>query len=180
MLPLILFLAGPTVYHIKDFEFTFLVQGSKGNDIFNQGRIRLEQAVDGTSARLLDRWTPENQNTDVPAFIAQTTRRDAGLVGGKISFNGDNGQLSRWVEDGSYLRLKNVTLAYTVPVSLYTKIGIQRAKVYVSATNMLTFTKYTGYDPEVSSYNSNDAQIGVDLSTYPTAKTVTFGIDITF
>ena len=163
----------------KNFELNFLVQGSQGNDIFNETRIRLE-AVDGTSTRLLDRWTPENQNTDVPAFIDQVTRANAGLIGGKISFNGDNGQLSRWVEDGSYVRLKNITLAYSIPASAYHKIGIQRARVYVSAMNMITFTNYTGYDPEVSSYNTNDAQMGVDLSTYPTSKVITFGIDINF
>jgi TonB-dependent starch-binding outer membrane protein SusC len=164
----------------QDFELVFLIQGSKGNDIFNQGRIRLEAPVDGTSTRLLDRWTSTNQDTDVPAFISATERKAAGLVGGKISFNGDNGQTSRWVEDGSYLRLKNITLGYNVPASYYQKLGITKAKLYVSASNVLTFTKYTGYDPEVSSYNSNDAQMGVDLSTYPTAKTFTFGIDISF
>ncbi|MEO9021513.1 MAG: TonB-dependent receptor [Ginsengibacter sp.] len=164
----------------KSFELSFLVQGSQGNDIFNESRIRLEDPNEGTSTHLLDRWTPQNQNTDVPAFIDQVTRANAGLVGGKISFKGDNGQLSRWVEDGSYVRLKSIMLAYSIPASVYHKIGLQRARIYVSAMNMITFTKYTGYDPEVSSYNSNDAQIGVDLSNYPTAKIVTFGIDITF
>ena len=164
----------------KNFEMTILIQGSKGNDIFNQGRIRLERASEGTSARLLDRWTPDNQDTDVPAFIDEVTRMNAGLSSTIKFGSGDNERLSRWVEDGSYVRLKNVTLAYYIPASLINKIGLAKVRTYVSGTNMLTLTNYTGYDPEVSAYNSNDAQIGVDLSNYPTAKTITFGIDVSF
>lgn len=165
----------------KSFEMTILIQGTKGNNIFNQGRIRLEgSASEGTSTRLLDRWSPENQNTDVPAFIDEVTRRNAGLSSKIQLGSGDNGRLSRWVEDGSYARLKNVTLAYNIPKSLLTKIGLAKVRTFVSGTNLLTLTKYTGYDPEVSAYNGNDAQIGVDLSNYPTAKTITFGIEVSF
>jgi TonB-linked SusC/RagA family outer membrane protein len=164
----------------NNFELTLLIQGSEGNDIFNQGRIRLENVVEGTSIRLLDRWTEDNQDTDVPAFIDDITRRNAGLVS-KVSLgSGDGGRLQRYVEDGSYVRLKNVTLGYSVPSSLINRIGVTKLRAYVSGTNLITLTKYTGYDPEVSAYNRNDAMIGVDLSNYPTARTITFGIDITF
>ncbi|RIJ45407.1 SusC/RagA family TonB-linked outer membrane protein [Maribellus luteus] len=167
-------------FSYKGFELTALIQGSKGNDIFNQGRIRLEGGAEGTSVRLLDRWTPENQDTDVPAFIDEQTRLDAALVSTIQLGRGDEQRLSRWVEDASYIRLKNITLAYNIPSSLLNEWGIGHLKAYVSATNLITFTNYSGYDPEVSSYNSNDAQIGVDLSNYPTAKTFTFGIDVSF
>jgi hypothetical protein len=163
----------------KNFELTVLIQGSQGNDIFNQSRIRLENPFEGTSSRMLDRWTPTNENTDVPAFIDQVTRQNASLTN-KVSLGSDAGRSQRYVEDGSYVRVKNVTLAYSFPSSLTNKIGITKLRAYVSGTNLLTFTKYTGYDPEVSAYNSNDAMIGVDLSNYPTAKTFTFGIDVTF
>jgi len=163
----------------KNFELTLLIQGSKGNDIFNQGRIRLESPFEGTSIRLLDRWTETNQDTDVPAFIDDITRQNAGLVN-NVSLGSDGGRLQRYVEDGSYVRLKNVTLGYSLPASLIDRIGIEKIRAYVSGTNLITLTKYTGYDPEVSAYNSNDAMIGVDLSNYPTARTITFGIDITF
>jgi TonB-linked SusC/RagA family outer membrane protein len=162
-----------------NFELTFLIQGSKGNDIFNQGRIRLESPYEGTSTRLLDRWTETNQDTDVPAFIDAVTRQNAGLAN-KVSLGSDAGRLERYVEDGSYVRLKNITLAYSIPSSLYKKTGLTKLRVYVSGTNLITLTNYTGYDPEVSAYNGNDAQIGVDLSNYPTAKTYSFGIDVTF
>ena len=163
----------------KDFELTFLIQGSQGNDIFNQGRIRLENGYEGTSIRLLDRWTPDNQDTDVPAFIDAKTRQAAALVS-KVSLGNDAGRLQRYVENGSYARLKNVILGYYAPSALINRIGLSKLKVYVSGSNLITLTKYTGYDPEVSSYNTNDAQIGVDLSNYPTSRTFTFGIDITF
>ena len=163
----------------SNFDLTFLVQGSEGNDIFNEGRIRLESNYEGTSIRMLDRWTVDNQNTDVPAFIDAVTRQDAALVS-KVSLGSDGGRLQRYVEDGSYVRLKNITLGYSVPLSIISKIGVTKLRAYVSGTNLITLTKYTGYDPEVSAYNSNDAQIGVDLSNYPTARTITFGIDITF
>jgi len=97
-----------------------------------------------------------------------------------ISLGGDAQRSERWVEDASYVRVKNITLGYTLPSNLLEKYGISRVKVYGSATNMFTITKYTGYDPEVSSFNDNDAQIGIDLGTYPTAKTITFGINLTF
>ena len=164
----------------NNFELTVLIQGSKGNDIFNQGRIRLENPTEGTSVRLLDRWTEGNQDTDVPAFIDAVTRQNANLVS-KVSLgSGDGGRLQRYVEDGSYVRLKNVTLGYSLPSGLIDRIGVTKIRAYVSGTNFITLTKYTGYDPEVSAYNSNDAMIGVDLSNYPTAKTITFGIDVTF
>lgn len=164
----------------RNFELTFLIQGSKGNDIFNQNRIRLENTSEGTSARLLDRWTPDNQDTDVPAFIDAVTRQNAGLSS-KVSLgSGDGGRLQRYVEDGSYVRLKNITLGYSLPAYLINRIGVKKVRAYVSGTNLITLTNYTGYDPEVSAYNGNDAQIGVDLSNYPTAKIITFGINVTF
>ena len=164
----------------NNFELTVLVQGSKGNDIFNQARIRLENTSEGTSVRLLDRWTVDNQDTDVPAFIDAVTRKNAALVN-KVSLgSGDGGRLQRYVEDGSYVRLKNVTLGYSLPSTVIDRLGISKIRAYVSGTNLITLTKYTGYDPEVSAYNSNDAMIGVDLSNYPTARTITFGIDVTF
>ncbi len=87
---------------------------------------------------------------------------------------------SRWVEDGSYLRMKNITLTYTLPSSITRKVRIQRLSVYVTAINLFTITNYTGYDPEVSSFNAGGAGgMGIDLSNYPTAKTILFGINLT-
>jgi TonB-linked SusC/RagA family outer membrane protein len=163
----------------SNFELTLLIQGSQGNDVFNQGRIRLENPYEGTSTRLLDRWTVDNQDTDVPAFIDAVTRETAALTN-KVALGNDAGRLQRYVEDGSYVRLKNVTLGYSIPLSVINRIGASKLRAYVSGTNLFTSTKYTGYDPEVSSYNSSDGQLGIDFGNYPTSKTITFGIDVTF
>jgi TonB-linked SusC/RagA family outer membrane protein len=162
----------------KNFDLTFLIQGTRGNDIFNMGRIRMENPGEGTSARLLDRWTPENQNTDVPAFIEAKTREQAHLTN-KVMVSGDQ-RSGRWVEDGSYIRLKNINLTYTLPRSLTDRWHLSTIRAFVSATNLITITKYTGYDPEVSSYNANDAQIGVDFSNYPQSKIFNAGLNVSF
>ncbi len=162
----------------KNFELTFLIQGTRGNDIFNQARIRLENPFEAVSTRVLDRWTPDHQDTDVPAFIDQVTRQNANLTS-KIFISGDQ-RLSRWVEDASYIRLKNITLGYDIPATFLRRIRLTKAKVFVTGANVFTITKYTGYDPEVSAYTGNDAQLGVDLSSYPASKSVTFGINLSF
>ncbi|MEP7106980.1 MAG: TonB-dependent receptor [Ferruginibacter sp.] len=162
----------------NNFELNFLIQGSKGNDLFNMGRIRLENPGEGSSSRLLDRWTPDNQDTDVPGFIDGKTREDANLTS-KIKIGGDQ-RLSRWVEDASYIRLKNITLGYNVPRSVLNRLHVANVRIFVSATNFITITNYTGYDPETSAYNSNDAQIGVDFSNYPQSKIINAGLNISF
>jgi len=155
-----------------------LFQGVQGNDLFNISRIRLERPGEGTSTNLLNRWTPENQNTDVPAFILQSERKAAALPSGKVSV-GDS-RVSRWIDDASYMRLKNITLAYSLPTPLVSKIGMTKLRAYVTGTNLLTITDYTGYDPEISSFNTNDASLGIDFGSYPTSKTFTVGVDLTF
>src|SRR5690606_13441165 len=84
-------------FNYKDFELSFLIQGSQGNDLFNVPRIRVESSYEGTSARLLDRWTPDNQDTDVPAFITQRDREAAALTN-KVLIGSDQ-RNGRWVED---------------------------------------------------------------------------------
>jgi TonB-dependent starch-binding outer membrane protein SusC len=166
-------------FSYKAFDLSILMQGSYGNDVFNQARIRLEAPLDGTSIRLLDRWTPENQNTDIPAFIDDKTYLDEGLVN-TISLGTSANATSRYVEDASYLRMKNITLGYKLPKHILNQTGIKELRAYISGTNLLTFTKYTGYDPEVSSFNNNDAQLGMDLGNYPTSRTFTIGVEINF
>jgi TonB-dependent starch-binding outer membrane protein SusC len=162
----------------NDFDLTFLIQGSKGNDLFNMGRIRLENPGEGSSSRLLDRWTPQNQDTDVPGFIDAKTREDANLTS-TVKIGGDQ-RLSRWVEDASYIRLKNITLGYNFPKSVLNRISVTNIRLFIGATNLITITKYTGYDPETSAYNGNDAQIGVDFSNYPQSKIINAGLNLTF
>ena len=163
----------------KGFDLNFLIQGTQGNDLFNVNRIRLERPGEGTSTALLDRWTPDNQDTDVPAFITQSVRKSS-FVGVPAKVSVTDTRVSRWIEDASYIRLKNITLGYNVPGLAISKIGVKRARAYVTASNLFTITKYTGYDPEVSSFNSNDARLGLDFGSYPTSKSFVVGVDLTF
>jgi TonB-linked SusC/RagA family outer membrane protein len=166
----------------KNFTLSILIQGCEGNDIFNATRIQIENPSKGTSTALNNRWTNDNQDTDIPAFTDQITRRDALLgVASKVSLGKSPNRLSRYVEDGSYARLKNITLGYNLPKALVSKIGVSNLRAFFTATNLLTLTKYSGYDPEVSTFNvSTDAVRGIDLSNYPTVKTLTIGINLTF
>lgn len=163
----------------KNFELNVQVQGVKGNNIFNVARITLEE-MQGTSRRILDRWTPDNQDSDIPALIDGMTRQNANLTS-TITFPTSAGNTtSRYVEDGSYVRLKNVTLAYNFPRSLADKIKMNNVRLYVSGTNLLTITNYLGSDPEVSSFTGNDAQLGTDYNNYPQSKLYNVGLNVTF
>jgi len=85
-----------------------------------------------------------------------------------------------YVYDGSYARIKTITLGYTIPKSILSKIKVNNIRFYVSGQNLFTFTKYPGFDPDVNSYSSDASRQGVDLGAYPSAKSVIGGINITF
>jgi TonB-linked SusC/RagA family outer membrane protein len=163
----------------KGFALSFLVIGYQGVDLFNTLRIRRDSYWEGTSPVLLDGWTPEHQNTNVPGMIDGKYREDQKLKS-KIFFGNNSGATSQWVEDASFIRLKTATLAYSFGQSKLHSIGFQKVRVFVSGTNLLTKTKYTGYDPEVAAFPWSDANVGVDLTVYPPAKTFTIGLDLTF
>ncbi|MDR2497087.1 MAG: TonB-dependent receptor [Tannerellaceae bacterium] len=159
-------------FSYKDFSLGLFLQGVQGNKIYNIARIRAESQVnnigqDVTDSRILNRWTPENQNTDVPSI--------AGSIHEKL-------QSSRWMEDGSYLRVKNVTLGYYLPSSILRPLGINSVRVYVSGQNLLTVTKFTGWDPEGRSERgvSSDLFGGVAIATYPAQRGYTVGLNIIF
>lgn len=153
----------------KRFDLNFFLQGSYGNDIFNATRIDLEGMFDSKnqSSAVLRRWTPENRNTDIPRAVG----------GGNV----DNVRNStRFVEDGSYLRLKSITLAYNFNPRHFKKAGISKLSVYTTGQNLLTFTKYTGFDPEVNAFGLSATELGVDYGTYPQARTLTVGLNAEF
>ena len=152
-------------FSFKNLDLNVFLQGSEGNKIYNLSRVRNERSssdADATSARVLNRWTEQNQNTDVPSF--------------KGSNQYEQLQSSRWLEDGSYLRIKNITLGYTLPKSLLGKIKVAGLRLYATGFNLITFTKYTGYDPEAST--GVDSRGGIDLATYPSQKSVTVGLNV--
>jgi len=151
----------------KGFEFNIFVQGSYGNEILNYGSFDQLNFTGGNnqSARVLDRWTPTNPSNTIPR---------ANAAGGSRLLS------TLHVEDGSYLRFKNISLGYNLPQNLRNKLHAQAAKVYVAAQNLFTLTKYTGYDPEVNRYGSSSLSQGIDYGGYPASKTILVGLNLTF
>lgn len=149
----------------KNFDLNFFFQFSYGNDILNANRLVFEgnsgRTFQNQFASVLNRWTPDNQNNIM--FVARG--------------DGDRMYSSRVIEDGSYLRLKTLQLGYVLPDNLLKKTGIKNLRFYLSAQNLITWTKYTGLDPEVSAYNSALTP-GFDYSVYPRAKTFTLGLNL--
>ena len=153
----------------RNWSLSFFFQGSVGNDVFNATRIDLEGMFDSKnqSVAVLRRWTPDNRITDIPKAI-----------GGGNTFNVYNS--TRFVEDGSYVRLKSLTLSYDMKNSFLKKAGIQTLRLYSTGQNLLTFTKYKGFDPEVNAFGASSTVLGVDYGTYPQSVTVTAGFNVQF
>lgn len=161
------FTAGLTnTFGYKGFDLTIFFQGTFGGKIYNENRANLELGTGYVNASrdLLNRWTPTNTNTDVKAAY-----QDPAIT---IS--------DRFIEDGSYLRLKNVSLGYSLPKSLLAKARITNLRIYVSAQNAATWTKYTGYDPEVSVNGQSLINKGIDSGVYPNSKSYQAGISLSF
>ena len=166
------FIAGLTnTFKYKGVDFSFLFQGVFGNQVYNGGGIFMSangDFFDNQTKDQLRRWQKPGDITDVP---------QARLFGG----NGV-GESSRYITDGSYIRLRTITLGYNLPASVLSKAKLTKLRVYVSGQNLLTFTDYEGWDPEVNSdtYAGNNVNQGIDFYSAPQAKTVTFGINIGF
>jgi hypothetical protein len=166
------------MFSFKNFELSFLVTGAYGADLFNTIRIRRE-TYEGNDPKLWNYWTPDNQDTDVPARYDGAWVQSQNLVN-KYLLGNSEGASSRWVEDATFTRLKTITLAYNFQPSLLQKIGFAKARLYFTGTNLITLTSYSGYDPEIAQFPTNDATIGIDQSVYPTSRMYTFGADFTF
>lgn len=143
----------------KGFDLQVFFQGVAGNKIYNALRERTEGTGNNSqlSATMRSVWTADHTTGVIPNPFAGSHNRDNN---------------SRMVEDGAYLRLKNVQLGYTLPEKIVNKVGISRCRVYVSCTNVFTLTGYTGYDPEVGG--------GVDYGNYPQSRTVQMGLNLNF
>jgi TonB-linked SusC/RagA family outer membrane protein len=159
------FTAGFTnVFSYKNFELTVFLQAVYGNEIFNGTLIYLESGTgeDNQTARMNGRWQKPGDITQFPKA-------------------GDSYKSSRFIEDGSFLRVKNITLSYNFKKEWIKKIGMKSAKVYGTVQNLFTFTNYTGMDPEVNYYGgSSNIIIGTDFFTYPQSRTILVGLSFVF
>lgn len=151
-----------TNFYFKNFDLSAFLSGVQGNDIFNFSRYRFENpfGLQNLLKVMEDRWSPSNpSNKYASAF-----------QGGRLPVS------DTFIEDGSYLRLKNITLGYTVPSIK----GIRNLRVYLSGNNLLTITGYSGFDPEVNSYGGSNTTIGVDNTVYPQARSIIVGAQLSF
>ena len=148
----------------KNLNLSIFLQGTYGNDIFNASKMETEGMSDlkNQSVAVLNRWRTPGQVTSVP----------------KANF--DIEPSSYFIENGSYLRVKDVTLSYNIKSSLLKKWGVSRLQPYFTANNLLTWTKYTGMDPEVNQWGDNGHVQGIDWGTYPQSKSYIVGVNIEF
>ncbi len=146
----------------KNFDLQLFLQGVAGNDIYNANRIWQEgmSVPQNQTAKVLDRWTGEGTSNSVPRAVYSDP-------------NKNTRHSNRFVEDGSYLRIKNLTFGYTLPETVSKKAFLQTVRLYMTCRNLYTFTKYSGFDPEVGAN-------GVDLSTYPLTRTYSLGVNVKF
>lgn len=156
-------------FSYKNFDLTAFLYGSQGNDIFNWNKFWIDfwpsfQGQKSTEL-LYNSWTPENPTATVPK--ASNTS----------NFSTNTVVCSYYLENGSYLRMKNLQLGYTIPESVTSKINIKSLRVYVQGVNLFTSTKYSGLDPELG---GDDRAFGADTGNYPLVKTYTFGLSLNF
>ena len=148
----------------KNFDLQFLFQGATGYKVFNGLKFSTLKPTQGYNMldEVLDAWSENNTDSNIP----------------RVSLKDENnnfGTASDWyLEDASYLRLKNVTIGYKLPVKLASKLSLQSARVYISSDNLLTLTDYSGFDPEVISDH------GIDMGNYPSPKTFIVGVNVKF
>lgn len=159
------------------FDLSIFLQWSYGNDVINYNRAQLENLSSRNANRLasaMNHWTPRVDNGDGTYTEGNYTNYLWGVEGDLVGIN-----TSRVVEDASFLRLKNVQLGYTFPDKLLRRMKISGLRIYLSGQNLYTWTKYTGYDPEVSTRNSALTK-GFDYSSYPKTRSYTLGVKVTF
>lgn len=151
----------------RGFELNVFLQGSYGNDILNFGRFDLYNlnGNNNQAKEVLNRWTLSNPSTTIP-------RANAG---------GGQRILSTFqIEDGSYLRFKNISLGYNFSGSFLKKVSLKNARLYIAGQNLITITNYKGYDPEVSRFGTTSISQGMDYGGYPSSKTILLGVNLNF
>ena len=154
-------------FNFYGVDFSFMFQFNYGNDVYNATRLFSTQSRLGRKnmlAEVADRWSPTNASNNVPKYDGYIT----------------NDVYSRFVEDGSFLRLKTMTLGYTFPREWTKKFKVSKLRIYAQAQNLFCITGYSGYDPEVSMAASNPMTPGLDWGAYPKSRIFTVGLDLQF
>ena len=154
-------------FNYKGIDFSFMLQFNYGNDIYNATRLYATQTNTqrrNQLAEVADRWSPTNASNKVPSYNGYVV----------------NDVYSRFVEDGSFLRLKNITLGYTLPHKWTRSFHASKLRIYATGQNLFCLNNYSGYDPEVSTASKSPMTPGLDWGAYPKSRVFTFGIDLQF
>ncbi len=153
-------------FSYKKWDLNIFIQGSVGNDIYNATRIDLEGMFDSKNQSKVvnNRWTPTDTIADIPRPGNMDNVRNS----------------TRFIEDGSYVRLKALTLSYRLIENTEKFKAIKKLSIYFSGENLLTFTNYSGFDPEVNAFGNSATEIGIDYGTYPQARTFIVGLNVEF
>jgi TonB-linked SusC/RagA family outer membrane protein len=147
----------------KDFDLSIFSIGMFGHKVFN-GNYRFDKAVSNLPAAWLDRWTPDHTNGKFPRFVTTDPNKNTATVS------------DFFLEDGSFVRVKDIQLGYTLPQALISKAKINGLRVFVAVDNAFTFTKYTGFDPEIGA--TSPLSLGIDRGVYPQSRTFRFGVNL--
>lgn len=152
-----------------NFDISAFLQYNVGNKIFNSGKSYTQgmSTTYSQDVEVLNRWTPNNTNTDIPRAVYGDP-------------NQNNRNSDRFLENGSYARFKSVTLGYTLPSALATRAHLRTVRIYAQGQNLVTFTKYSGLDPEVNTGAVDNTLLGTDFFTFPQARTITGGVTLGF
>ncbi|MEM7548836.1 MAG: TonB-dependent receptor [Bacteroidota bacterium] len=153
----------------KGVELIIFFQGVQGQDVYNATRFELENQSGFTnqSTTVLDRWTPENTDGTLPRAVFGDPA-------------GNNRASNRFVEDGSFIKLRELTIAYNLPTSILDKLSLSKAKIYAQGRNLFTITDYSGFDPEVSRDEGSTISPNIDFGTFPQVRSIIFGINLSF
>lgn len=163
-------------FSYKGFDLSVALTYAFGHQVFNGTRQNgLTNFFQNNTREILDRWTPANPDTDIPRLSLNNDN----FLNLNSSLNNGNAE-TRFVEDADYVRIQNLTLGYTLPKSLISKIGMSNARVFIQGQNLHVFTGYKGLDPELNVSRTSNLTSGVDLNTNPLNRTYAFGVNVTF
>jgi hypothetical protein len=171
----------------KDWELGIGITGQVGGDILNWARYKTESLTslwDNQLQTVLGRCQlgmyDENGSADDIANVYLASEGNGIPRFSSLDGNGNNRMSDRWIEDATYLRISNISLAYNFPAKWIRKFHLQSAKLYVNIQNLYTFTNYSGYDPEIGAYNQSALLQNIDRGRYPTPRTYTIGMNLCF
>ncbi len=173
-------------FNIGRFDATIFLQGVYGIDVFNFQRARNEQMLgifDNQAATVANRAQYQLIDPAAPANIenVQLINPDTDMPRfAQLNVNANDRMSDRWIEDGSFLRIQNITIGYTLPNALMERMRIDNLRVYVNAQNLYTFTNYTGYDPEIGAFEQDALRQNIDMGRIPAPRMMTVGLQLGF